>query len=52
MGPAIVGLSGHLYNSLSLASLLWGIGKQNSHRCDARVPSGAIVFALRNFIEQ
>ena len=39
---------------LSLASLLWDIGKQNSPRCDAAergVPSGAILFALRIFIE-
>ena len=40
---------------LNLASLLWGIGKQNSPRCDAAergVPSGAILFAYRNFIEK
>ena len=39
----------------SLASLLWDIGKQNSPRCDAAergVPSGAILFAQRNFIEK
>ena len=33
---------------LSLASLLWDIGKQNNPRCDATirsVPSGAILFA-------
>ena len=33
---------------LSLTSLLWDIGKQNSPRCDAAergVPSGAILFA-------
>ena len=33
---------------------LWDIGKQNSPRCDAAdcgVPSGAILFAYRNFIE-
>ena len=33
---------------LSLVSLLWDIGKQNSPRCDAAervVPSGAILFA-------
>ena len=33
---------------LSLASLLWDIGKQNSPRCDAAergVPTGAILFA-------
>ena len=35
---------------LSLASLLWDIGKQNSPRCDAA--SGAILFAWRNFIEK
>ena len=40
---------------LSLASFLWDIGKQNSPRCDAAergVPSGAILFASRNFIEK
>ena len=40
---------------LSLASLLWDIGKQNSPRWDAAergVPSGAILFAYRNFIEK
>ena len=40
---------------LSLASLLWDIGKQHSTRCDAAergVPSGAILFAWRNFIEK
>ena len=38
----------HKINSLSLASLLWDIGKQHSPRCDAAergVPSGAILFA-------
>ena len=33
---------------LSLSSLLWDIGKQNSPRCDAAergVPSGTILFA-------
>ena len=33
---------------LSLTSLLWDLGKQNSPRCDAAergVPSGAILFA-------
>ena len=38
---------------LSLAPLLWDIGKQNSLRCDATergVPSGAILFAKRIFI--
>ena len=40
---------------LRLASLLWDIGKQNSPRCDAAergVPSGAILFAYRIFIEK
>ena len=40
---------------LSLASLLWDIGKQKSPRCDAAergVPSGAFLFAWRNFIEK
>ena len=40
---------------LSLASLLWDIGKQNSPRCDAAergVPSGAILFANRIFVEK
>ena len=40
---------------LSLASLLWDIGKQHSPRCDAAergVPSGAILFAYRNFIKK
>ena len=40
---------------LSLASLLWDIGKQNSPRCDAAergVSSGAIPFAYRNFIKK
>ena len=38
-----------------LPSLLWDIGKQYSPRCDAAergVPSGAILFAQRNFIEK
>ena len=38
---------------ISLASLLWDIGKQYSPRYDAAqrgVPSGAILFAQRNFI--
>ena len=42
-------------NHISLASLLWDIGKQYSLRCDAAergVPSGAILFAQRNFIEK
>ena len=40
---------------LSLASLLWDIGKQHSPRCDAAergVTSGAILFAYRIFIEK
>ena len=44
-----------LLTHLSLASFLWDIGKQNSPRCDAAkrgVPSGAFLFAQRNFIEK
>ena len=44
-----------LLTHLSLASLLWDIGKQHSPRCDAAergVPSRAILFAWRNFIEK
>ena len=40
---------------LSLASLLWDIGKQYSPRCDAAehgIPSEAILFAYRNCIEK
>ena len=40
---------------LILASFIWNIGKQYSPRCDAAkrgVPSGAILFAKRNFIEK
>ena len=40
---------------ISLASFLWDISKQHSPRCDAAergVPSGAILFAQRNFIEK
>ena len=40
--------------NLSLASLLWDVGKQNSPRFDAAErggPSGAILFAWRNLIE-
>ena len=47
-------ISNHLTH-LSLASLLWDIGKQHSPRCDAAergVPSGAILFAYRNFFEK
>ena len=43
----INGFKPHLTH-LSLASLLWDIGKQYSPRCDAAersVPSGAILFA-------
>ena len=47
---------GYIHAShLSLASFLWDIGKQYSARCDAAecdVPSGAILFAKRNFIEK
>ena len=35
--------------------ILWDIGKQYSPRCDAAecgVPSGAILFAQRNFVEK
>ena len=42
------GVRGGILTHLSLASLLWDIGKQNSPRCDAAergVPSGAILFA-------
>ena len=35
---------GFVLTHLSLVSLLWDIGKQNSPRCD--VPSGAILFAV------
>ena len=44
-----------LVTHLSLVSFLWDIGKQYSPRCDAAksgVPSGAILFAQRNFIEE
>ena len=44
-----------LLTHIRLASLLWHKGKQNSPRCDAAkrgVPSGAILFAWRNFIEK
>ena len=40
---------------LSLAVILWDIGEQHSPRCDTAergVPSGAILFAQRNFIEK
>ena len=40
---------------ITLVSFLWNIGKQHSPRCDAAkrgVPSGAILFAQRNFIEK
>ena len=40
---------------ISLASVLWDIGKQNSPRCDDTkrgVPSGAILFADRIFIKK
>ena len=40
---------------ISLASFLWDIGKQNRPRCDSAfwgVPSGAILFAHKKFIEK
>ena len=40
---------------LSLAPLLWDIGKQYSPRCDAAergVPSGVILFVQRKFSEK
>ena len=40
---------------ISLASFLWDIGKQYNPRCDAAfcgVPSGAILYAQRNFVEK
>ena len=36
---------------MSLASFLWDIGKQISPDVKRSVPSGAILFAYRNFIE-
>ena len=48
-------LQDHWSSGLSLVSLLWDIGKQYSPRCDAAecgVPSGAILFAERIFIEK
>ena len=39
---------------INMASFLWDIGKQDSLGCDAAkcgVPSGAILFAFMNFIE-
>ena len=39
---------------ISLATFLWDIGKQYSHRCDTAergVPSGAILFAKKIFIK-
>ena len=45
----------HILTHISLASCLWDIGKQYSPRCDAPeygVPSGAILFAYRNFIKK
>ena len=44
-----------LLTHISQASFLVDIGKQNSPRWDAAkrcVPSGAILFAYRNFIEK
>ena len=54
----VLDIESHIFRSLthfSLASLLWDMGKQHSPRCYAAergVPSGAILFAWRNFIEQ
>ena len=45
---------GHINKDLRMASILWVMGKQNSHRCDAAkrgVPSGTILFAYMIFIE-
>ena len=45
----------NLLTHLSLASLLWDIGKQHSPRCDAAergVPPATILFAKRIFIEK
>ena len=45
----------HWLTYLTLASILWDIGKQYIPRCDAAecgVPSGAILFAYRNLIEK
>ena len=44
-----------LLTHISLASILYDIGKQNSPRCDAAksgVPSGAILFPYMMFIEK
>ena len=44
----------HHLTHISLVVILWDIGKQHSPRCDAverGVPSGAILFTQRNFIE-
>ena len=48
-------MSMYTLTHLSLVVILWDIGKQHSPRCDAAergVPSGAILFAQRNFIEK
>ena len=50
-----VGILQSSLTHLSLVSLLWDIGKQNSPRCDAAergVPSGAILFAERILIQK
>ena len=42
------------FNSFKPGVPLWDIGKQHSPRCDVTergVPSGAILFAQRNFIK-
>ena len=44
-----------LSHVINLASFLWDIGKQNSHRGDTAehgVPSGAILFAYMIFIKK
>ena len=51
--PSVVRIG--VLTHVSLVAFLWDIGKQNSHRCDAAersVPSEAILFAYRNFIEK
>ena len=48
IGPQVSFFKVNFLTHLSLASVLWDIGKQNSPRCDAKecgVTSGAILFA-------
>ena len=48
-------VSSHDLTHISLVFILWDIGKQHSPRCDATergVPSGAILFAWKSFIEK